>query len=281
MPGSDAGAGGGEEMAIAAAPEAAADAAGAGSAPIAGAPAQIAYRYRVAYRLAPAEIGKVQAGHKALCDALGAGRCQMVQMGNRGDSEAASASLELWVEAKLAPTFLADADKAVDAAGGSPTERDVTGEDVAKDISDTAARIAAKQALADRLLALLRERRGSVGDLVEAERAFAQAQEELDAARSWMAQLRQRVAMSNIAITYRASGPSGGNFVREVRGAVDAVGEIVGGSIALLIWVVLALLPWALLLGALFWVKRRMGWRWSPRRWRSLPPAASGDQSAG
>jgi Domain of unknown function (DUF4349) len=229
--------------------------------PVPAAAPQIAYSYTYGYRLSEDDIGAVQQKHIALCDKLGAARCRVVSMKRAAnDGEFVEASLSLQVDAKIARSFGQTLDKAVSDTGGETSSRDIEAEDLSKQMVDTAARIRAKEALTDRLLLLLKNRTGKVGELVEAERAFADAQEELDAARTWMAEMQQRVALSKIEISYNGRSPSGGGLWQPVRDSLAAAGQILGSSIGVLIGFILAVLPWLLLLSGLIWLSRRFGW---------------------
>lgn len=219
--------------------------------------ARIAYAYRLGYRLPADRVAAAQAAHLQLCDAMGAARCRLVAQERRG-GEMAGGSMAFEVEARAARDFADRMDAAVGSAGGSTTSRAVSAEDLSKSIIDTEARLRAKQALADRLLAIIRTRGGKVGELVEAERAFAEAQEELDAARSGLEVMQRRVATSRIDADYRSIGSEGGGGWA-VRDAIDAAGRTLGMSVAALIGLVVAALPWLVLGAALIW-----GWR----RWR-------------
>lgn len=232
---------------------------------------QIAYSYTYGYRLASGSIDAAQAKHVALCDKLGKQRCRIGSMRrSSSEGEFTEAALTLFVDAKIARPFGADLDKTVASEGGENSDRGIQAEDLSKQIIDTGARIKAKQALADRLLNLIQNKSGSVADLVAAERAFADAQEELDAARSSIADLRGRVAMSQIEISYASRNPSGNGFMRPIREAFASAGQGLGGSVGALVTFVVVALPWVLVLSALLWLKRRMGWklglRWPRRR---------------
>lgn len=235
---------------------------------------QIAYAYTYGYRLGLSEIGTVQQKHIALCDALGAARCRIVSLErDSSDGEFLKASLSLEIDSKIARAFGAKLDKAVSDSGGDVSNHGITAEDLSKQIVDTEARIKAKQALADRLLLLLSNRTGKVGELVEAERAFSEAQEELDAARTWLATMQQRVSMSKIEISYQSSTPSGNGFWRPVRDSFATAGQTFGNSIGAAVTFVLVAVPWFLLLIGLIWLFRRLGWvsrlRWPWRKSRA------------
>jgi hypothetical protein len=237
---------------------------------------RIAYTYRFGYVLSAERLAEVQQGHVRLCDSLGAGHCRIAAMVREaGEGAYANASLTLLVDAQVARAFGDRLDAAVTGAGGSVGSRGIEAEDLSKQMVDTAARIRAKEALTERLLALLRGRNGKVGELVEAERAFATAQEELDSARSWMAEMNQRVSLSRIEIGYGSAAPVGGGLWQPIGASVADAGAVLGTSIARLLNLLVALLPWLLFAGLLWWAVRRLGWRLRLRwpRWRR-PPAA-------
>ena len=223
--------------------------------------AQIAYTYSFGYRVAADDVAAVQRAHVALCDRLGPARCRIASMSrDSGDGRFVQAGLTLLVDARIARQFGDRLDAAVSGAGGEVSQRGIQAEDLSKQIVDTEARLRGKEALAQRLLALLGSRRGKVGELVEAERAYAQAQEELDAARSWLAEMRGRVAQSRLEISYTSQRPAGGGFLQPVREAFREAGQVLGASLAALVTFTVALLPWALLLWLLLWTVRRLGW---------------------
>jgi hypothetical protein len=232
---------------------------------------QIAYKYQVGYTVAAERLDAAQRAHVALCDRLGPARCRVLSMNrNAADGEFASGALALEVDARIARAFGAELDKAAAGVGGETASRSTEAEDLSKAMVDTEARIRAKQALADRLLRLINQGGGKVGELVEAERAFAQAQEELDAARGWLGQMRTRVATSRYDISYSSRAPSGSGVLAPVRDALRGAGQAFGWSVAAVITAFVVLLPWAaalVLIGLLF---RRLGWfrgwRWPWRR---------------
>lgn len=255
--------------------ESAPETAGGPSDPRSNASPQIAYSYTYGYRLGAGDIAIVQRRHTALCDALGPTRCRVASLKREsGDGEFVRAELSLLVDARIARAFGERLDTAVTGAGGSATSRGIEAEDLSKDVVDTAAKIRGKEALSERLLLLLRNRTGKVGELVEAERAYAAAQEELDAARSWLAEMQGRVSMSRIDISYASSIPVGGGALRPLRDSLAESGQVFGRSLAALLTFTLILLPWALLFGAALFAVRRLrrhlGWRW-PRRRRAEP----------
>lgn len=234
---------------------------------------QIAYAYTFGYTLDDTAIAPAQAKATALCARLGQRRCLVVKSDlTRNPDAGGSGSLSVLIDARLATRFGTELDRIAAAAGGEAAQRHVEAEDVTKQIVDTDARVRAKQALADRLLAIIRTSNGRVGDLVAAEKSYAEVQEELDAARSLQAELRQRVAMSRIDITYGSVRSEGtwGPVTRAFDGLTGSFASSIGAAIT---FVVVAI-PWALLLAGVIWLLRRIGWR---PRWpwlrRVAPPA--------
>ncbi len=227
---------------------------------------QIAYSYGLSYTLDADDIAPVQARQVALCRQLGSARCLVVKTDlNRDDaSGTTTAQTALVVDARLAAAFQGQLDAAATGAGGTVSARHVTAEDVTKQVIDTDARVRAKQALADRLFRLIGSANGKVGDLVQAEKAFADTQAELEAARGEQAELRRRVAMSEINIDYAATASRGS--LAPVRLAVHGAGETLAISLAALLTFAVAVFPWMLVVAALLWVGRRLGWRL--RFWR-------------
>lgn len=231
---------------------------------------RIAYTYTVTYAFDRRTVAQVQARQLALCRALGPARCLVLKSSlnapGPGDHVVNDEAV-LMVDARLAGDINRRLDAVAVAGGAAVANRQAEAEDVTRQVIDTDARVRAKQALADRLLALIRSGKGKVGDLVEAERAYATTQEELDGARGEQAALAQRVAMSRVTMTYAFDDTPGRGS--PVGASLAAAGDTLASSLAALVTVAVAGLPWlvalALLIAAIRAVRRRMGWRW-PRR---------------
>jgi hypothetical protein len=228
------------------------------SAPIVAAAPQIAYEYSYSFRLPADALAKVQAKHEALCDSLGPTRCRVIDMKrSAGEGDYASGSLELAVASNIARAFGARLSEAADADGATLADSAITAEDLSKQIVDTEARLRQRTLLATRLTELLATRKGTVAELVEAERGVAQVQEEIDQARSWLVQMRGRVAMSKLSVSYSSASPAGGGFAEPIRTSIGQAGAILGYSFATLITAVVALGPWLALIWLGWWLWRR------------------------
>ena len=81
---------------------------------------------------------------------------------------------------------------------------------------------------------MLRTRKGSVNDLVEAERSVAAVNEEIDQAQSWLKEQKGRVAYSRMTLTYESATP-GGSFLNPIEGVLGSLGSIFGVMVAGLI----------------------------------------------
>jgi hypothetical protein len=230
---------------------------GAGDIPV-GMP-QVAYRYAYGFRLPSDAIRPLQERHADMCEAKGPDVCRIISMDqaeNEGDY--AYGNLTLAVRARDARTFgkeLANASGKVD---GELVSSSIEGEDLSKRIVDTEARLRARTVLRDRLMDVLRNRRGTVAELVAAERGVAQVNEEIDQAQSWLTEMRGRVAYSNMTVTYESGKPATGGFAEPIRSAWNSLGGIFGTMISVLIVLLAVLVP----LGLLGWAAYRL--------WRSL-----------
>ncbi len=233
---------------------------------------QIAYAYALQFRLPANRIAAALNAHVAMCDALGSQRCRIVSLSRSGEEgEFVSANLELQVEAAEARGFADRMETSVAEAGGKTIGRGQEAEDLGRQIVDVEARIAAKQQLADRLRQLIDRPGAKIGELVEAERAYAEAQAELDSARSQLELMRRRVLMSRVSAGYQSSGPQGSGALAPVRSAIAEAGQSLGASVAAVITFVVYTLPWALM-AVLAVVLVRL-WR----RRRTLPPPPPSD----
>jgi hypothetical protein len=164
---------------------------------------KIAYVYDFGYRLAAGDIAALQRKHADLCDKQGPTVCRILDMKQSGaEGDYASGSLALAVAAPRARAFGAQLGKLAGESGGEEVSSSIAGEDLSKQIVDTQARLRARTVLRDRLMEVLQNRQGSVSELVEAERAVAQVNEEIDEAQSWLAEMQGRVDYSRVILCF-------------------------------------------------------------------------------
>lgn len=241
----------------------------------AGAPAaiagpRIAYSYSISYAFDRRTVAQVQGRQLALCRQLGPATCLVVKSTLNAvgpDDHIVTDQAVLLVDARLASKMNQRLDALAVSGGAKLERRQVEAEDVTQQVIDMDARVRAKQALSERLLAMIRSGKGKVGELVEAERAYATTREELDAARGEQAALSQRVAMSRVTIDYTFNDTPGGRS--PIRASLATAGDTLATSIAALVTAIVAGLPWliagAIVIALFRWGRRKFGWRW-PRR---------------
>ena len=219
---------------------------------------QIAYSYQYGYRLPTSEIPKAQQAHVALCEQRGSTVCRVLNMQNSGgEGDYATGMLHMEVTAKQARAFGGQLAEAAEEYGGDQIAASISGEDLSKQIVDTEARLRSRELLSQRLTELLRTKSGSVKELVEAERAVTQVNEEIDQARSWLKEMRGRVAFSKIVVNYQSNAPGSGGFMQPIRQAVGNVASTLGYSVGAAITFIAVTLPWILLLALAIYLRRR------------------------
>lgn len=212
---------------------------------------KLAYVYTYAYRLAGEEIGPLQRRHADLCEQQGPAGCRILGMTKAGDEgETITGELKLAVATRHARAFGALLEDVAEEVGAEQMSADIASEELSKQIIDTEAQIAARTELRDRLMEVLRTRKGKVSELVEAERSVAQVNEEIDQARSWLKEMQGRVAYSTVTVRYESATPVGGAFLAPIQGAIGSLGSVAGFVVAALILLGAAALPvFAVVLG--------------------------------
>lgn len=225
-------------------------------APIAQNLPQLAYAYAFAFRLAGEEIGPLQRRHADLCEQQGPASCQVLGMSKTGeDADEVIGQLQLAVATRHARAFGALIEKEAADSEAEQLSAEITTEEMSKQIVDTEAHLRARTELRDRLMEVLRTRRGSVEELVAAERSVAEVNAEIDQARSWLKEMQGRVAYSKVTVRYESGTPVTNDFLRPVMGAVGSLGSILGFVVAALILLGAILGPVA----ALVWLGKRLG----------------------
>ena len=219
---------------------------------------RIAYTYGFSFRLPKEAIAVVQERHLRLCQRLGPARCRVLTMqrGTRDGADAA-ASLKLEVAAAIASEFGTRLVAASAGAGAETVDRRISAEDLSGQMIDSDARIRTRETLIRRLTGLLETRSGNIAQAVEAERAINVAQEELEAARAALGDMRSRVAMSKVEISYQSRAAVAGAGRNPVANALAEVGSMAVQSLAMLILVFGTILPWLVLAAGIYWIVQR------------------------
>lgn len=219
---------------------------------------QIAYSYEFGYRVSAGQISAVQKKHASYCEKQGPSVCRVINLRRSGDeANYAYAMLHLEVAAPKAKSFGTSLTDIIKEAGGYEASTAIEGEDLSKQIIDTEARLRSRELLSKRLTELLRTRDGSVEELVRAERAVTEVNEEIDKARSWLAEMRGRIAFSKVIVNYESNAPGAGSFTSPIRSAWNNISSMLGSSIGALITILTVTLPWILLLSLSIYLRRR------------------------
>ncbi|NNC52062.1 MAG: DUF4349 domain-containing protein [Erythrobacter sp.] len=228
--------------------------------PIAVSMPQVAYTYSYGFRVPANVIRPLQERHADMCEAKGPQVCRIVSMNSEEmEGDYAYGSLRIAIASSEARTFgkaLTAASKGMD---GELASSSIEGEDLSKKIVDTEARLRARTVLRDRLMEVLRNRQGTVAELVEAERGVAKVNEEIDQASSWLNEMRGRVAYSTMTLEYEAGTPSQGGFADPIRNARGSLASILGNLIAFLMVVGIVIIPIGLIIWGAIRLFKRMG----------------------
>jgi len=219
----------------------------------------IAYSYRYALDLPSDQVNTMRSRHEAACVEAGPRVCQILGSESQayGDDRV-SATLRLRATPAWLTTFRAGLEGQAGDAGGRIASSQTDAEDLSRSLTDTEARLRALETLRDRLQQLLATRSGPLEQLLQTERELARVQGELDATRSALAVLRDRVAMSQLTITYQSEtrfasnsvfSPVGNAFANSLRVFMATLGG--------LIYLVAGLLPLLLILVPVGWLVRR------------------------
>ena len=205
---------------------------------------KLAYVYDFAFRMAGEDIGKLQRRHADLCEQQGPTSCQIVGMSKSGEeADHVTGELQLAVATRHARAFGALLEKEASDIGAEQLSAEISAEEMSKQIVDTEAHLRARTELRDRLMQVLRTRKGDVRELVEAERSVAQVNQEIDQARSWLKEMRGRVAFSRMTVRYETGQPGSTAFLRPIESVFGSLGAILGYVIAALLALAAIVLP--------------------------------------
>jgi hypothetical protein len=142
----------------------------------------------------------------------------------------------------------------------SVTRREVRSEDVTEQVVDVEARLATQRASVDRVRALL-ERAATTSEITQIEGELTKRQTELESLQRRYDSLKGQVALSTITVSIgRTSGPAPVAEEMGFLGALASGWHALLGALRVVVVVIGAVLPFAVLLGvvgAVYWVLRR------------------------
>jgi hypothetical protein len=221
---------------------------------------QLAYSYTYAVEAPADRLRDLEARTRNACLAAGVQACQLTsETVNAQAHDTATAELKF----RATPAWLSDFGdrlaKDAASANGKLVSSQTSTEDLTRQVIDTDAAVRAKTALRDRLQQLLETRPGKLDDLVALEQQVAAAQQDLDATTSELAAMRDRIAMSDVDISYDSVGGFGPRSAWSPLGmALGGLAGAFAGSLAALIVVVTWISPWLAALLAGLWLARRL-----------------------
>lgn len=230
---------------------------------------QIAYSYGFGFRINKSKIAELQRAHTGLCQTMGA-KCRILRISQANGDWDGYGEVKLEVAATEAGAFEQGLTAPATQLGGDLISSVRDGEDLSDTIIDSEARLQSRLALRDKLTAILRNNKGSVDELIKAEQALADVNEQIDTSRSKLEQYQNRIRYSDVRIEYQPEfGQTQLGFRRPVMTALRSIGTTLGTTIGALIYIITALIPISLLIIGLRWVLHRFGLR--IRFWRKAP----------
>lgn len=156
-------------------------------------------------------------------------------------SGARSASLLLRIPADSLDDFLDGL-----TALGAIQSTSVSSVDVSREYFDTETRLAVKEETVRRLTELV-QRSGSVEDLVAVERELSRTMTELESMKGQIRYFDLKIAQSDVRVYLHESGSAASTALQRVRSAMGEAVDVLGQSIAALVYIVVFLIPWAVI----------------------------------
>jgi len=154
---------------------------------------------------------------------------------------------------------------------GTVRNENVSTQDVSREYTDLEIRLGVKEQTVDRLRSLLGTRTAKLSDVLQLERELGRAIAELEQMKGERRFYDHQVAMSSISLTLFEPTPVGGPQIgAPVMAALRASLEVLGSSVAQVIYLVTFLIPWIALAGLLWWTLTRLGIRWPIRNGRHI-----------
>jgi hypothetical protein len=226
---------------------------------------RLAYKYEYGVEAAPDRIRDLVSKEESACAQAGAAACEITGV---NVTQAAPDQVTAQVTFKATPAYLAGYETRLAAEakadGGEIARTNITTDDLSKQIVDPPAAIAAKVAARDRLQQLVQTSRNAQ-DLQDLEDKLAAAQSDLDATRSELADMGERVATADVTLDFETSGVLAPRSAwSPVGAAMEHVAGILAATLAALIYLLAFFGPWAAIVGGVTWVFRKRLFR--PRK---------------
>jgi hypothetical protein len=221
----------------------------------------LAYSYGFRVRTRADAMQPLMRRHEQACANAGPSLCQVLSSNVETGEGLTSANLKLRAVPSWVARFRSGLDGEARAAGGRVTGTSVDSEDLARSIVDDEAALKAKIMLRTRLEQLLAQRPGKLSELIDLQKALAQAQGEIDATQSELEVMRTRVAMSTVTVDYSADpgvGASAAPLGRAFSGFFGNVLAATAGLVTFLSYALPFLVFGVAILAAVIAVRRRL-----------------------
>lgn len=194
--------------------------------------------------------------HTKVCMDAGPQNCLVTNSNVNGlGTEYANGHLALKAAPDWALPFLENLPATLSETNANVSASSTSTTDLTSQIIDTDAQLSALKTLRGRLQDLLENREGDLSELLAVERELARVQGQVDSYEASLANLKQRVAMSDVYLNYEARvSPVSQSVWRPL---TRAFGDFFGGLAEALAGIVMALpflIVWIPLLAGLFWV---------------------------
>ncbi|PZO10190.1 MAG: DUF4349 domain-containing protein [Lysobacteraceae bacterium] len=206
----------------------------------------LAYSHDATVRMAGPDIAARVSAVRTACMDGRHGQCTVLGE-QQGSGQWPSGQLLLRAEPKAIEPLVAMA-----AQGGELSQRGTQAEDLADAVRDNGLRQQRLRTQHDRLSEFLARRDIKADDLIALSNQLAQIETELQASEQEAAQQQRRIHTNLLTLRFESS---------QVTVASSRLGEalrdslsVLDSSVAVLVTVILAVLPFALLAGALFWI---------------------------
>ena len=220
----------------------------------------LAYRHTLAVDVAEDKVVPVFEAGQAACRAMVAEQCTVLNARVTGPAteqargrQAATATLTMRALPAAIPKL-----RAAFASQGVVSRQATSAEELAGPLQDGARKLALLTDYRAKLEALRVRAANDIDSLIKVNRELAEVQAELEAAAGNQAALQQRVDTELLEVTIDSASHQ--PFWRPIAGSVDAFGANLSQGTALAISGVAWLLPWAVLLGFVGWIVRKL-WR--------------------
>ena len=208
---------------------------------------------------------------KAVADTCAKLDCEVLSSSVRKElrDQPGGAELEMRVNPKDAPQLLGQIDGV-----GRVASHNTRSEDKTAQVVDVEAHIKNRTEFRDSLRALLQQPGANrkLSDVLEIQQTLSQTQAELDSHATQLKLLMQQTTRQHVQVAFRPEVTlTEGRAANPIWTALRDAGQVMADSVASLITLVAAFVPWLVVLVPLVWGLRRV-WVWRARR--RAPPTA-------